>query len=182
MSTDREDDADVPTALRPEVLSGGEAIAGDKAGGFLSFFFTAATNTEPKEGKVKATGDPAARALRQKKNGLFFGEWESLAGRWLAASQPRSRMGVLTVLVLTGSHLRFVYVQRRRGGSKLGDAVAAGEAFPRGQLAWTRRHGKRSTDFQFGFTDGSWGTLTIPDDKYFLELFPGTLGHKDPIP
>ena len=35
---------------------------------------------------------------------------------------------------------------------------------------------------RFGFTDGSWGTLLVPDDKEFLTLFPGTLTHKERIP
>lgn len=181
MSSGKEDDADMPLTRRPEVL-GGHSMPGDKLGGLLSAFFSAASYNEPRADKVKATGDPAVRGQRQKKNGLFFGEWDSLAGQWLAAGQPRSRCGVITVLALTSSHLRFVYVQRRRGGSRLGDAVEPGAAFHRSLLSWTRRTHNRSDSFQFGFTDASWGTLTIPSSKEFLQLFPGTLTHIDPIP
>ncbi|MFI0217819.1 hypothetical protein [Streptomyces lydicus] len=34
----------------------------------------------------------------------------------------------------------------------------------------------------FGFTDGSWGTLLVPQEQEFLTLFPGTLTHKERIP
>lgn len=58
----------------------------------------------------------------------------------------------------------------------------SGTCFPRTALAWTRHRAGGRKEFQFGFADGSWGTLMVPQDKEFLALFPGTLTHKDPIP
>ncbi|MFH8572323.1 hypothetical protein [Streptomyces sp. NPDC017993] len=180
MSDLREDDADVPPDRRPKVLAG-SALPGDKRRGFFSFLFESATLTDPKPGSVKATGDPAARAKRQKKNGRFFGTWDSLAGQWLAAGQPQSDTGVITVLMLTDCRLRFAYIQNVHRSQTAPD-VEAGVCFPRAALAWTRRRSSGQKEFQFGFTDGSWGTLLIPQEKEFLTLFPGTFTHKERIP
>ncbi|MFG2532639.1 hypothetical protein [Streptomyces sp. NPDC048516] len=180
LSDGREDDADVPPDRQPKVLIG-QSRPGDRRRGFLSFLFETATLTDPRPGPVKATGDPTARVKRQKKNGRFFGTWESLAGQWLAAGQPNAETRVITFVALTEYQLRFVYVQNIRR-SQTDRAVEAGACFPRTALAWTRHRASGRKEFQFGFGDGSWGTLMVPQDKEFLALFPGTLTHKDPIP
>ncbi|WP_405740271.1 hypothetical protein OG422_05405 [Streptomyces sp. NBC_01525] len=71
--------------------------------------------------------------------------------------------------------------QKRRGGSKLGDAYEMGPVFRCDAIAWTRRKHKGSKEFQIGFTDESWGTTVIPEGVAFLKAFPGTLSPKDPI-
>ncbi|MGW7572581.1 hypothetical protein [Streptomyces sp. NPDC054765] len=180
MSDRREDDADVPPGRQPKVLVG-HGRPGDGRRGFFSFLFDTATLTDPKPGPVKATGDPAARVKRQKKNGRFFGTWDSLAGQWLAAGQPHAETGVIIFVALTECSLRFVYVQNVRR-SQTGRAVESGACFSRTALAWTRHRAGGRKEFQFGFADGSWGTLLVPQDKEFLALFPGTLTHKNPIP
>ncbi|MFG2399444.1 hypothetical protein [Streptomyces lydicus] len=84
-------------------------------------------------------------------------------------------------MALTELHLRFVYVQNVRR-SQTDRAVEAGACFPRTALAWTRRRNGARKEFQFGFTDGSWGTLLVPQEREFLTLFPVTLTHKERIP
>ncbi|MDC7338595.1 hypothetical protein [Streptomyces lydicus] len=180
LSDRREDDADVPPDRQPKVLVG-RSGPGDKRRGFLSFLFETATLTDPKPGPVRATGDPADRMKRQRKNGRFFGTWDSLAGQWLAAGQPHAETAVISCVALTELHLRFVYVQNVRR-SQTDRAIEAGACFPRTTLAWTRRRNGARKEFQFGFTDGSWGTLLVPQEREFLTLFPGTLTHKERIP
>ncbi|MFI0788511.1 hypothetical protein ACH4Q6_23290 [Streptomyces lydicus] len=104
-----------------------------------------------------------------------------MAGQWLAAGQPCAETGVITFVALTELHLRFVYVQNVRR-SQTDRAVEAGACFPRAALTWTRRRNSARKEFQFGFTDGSWGTLLVPQEQEFLTMFPGTLTHKERIP
>ncbi|MCB5907607.1 hypothetical protein [Streptomyces pinistramenti] len=170
----------VPRARRPEVLVGhGGACAPLVRLG--SVLFGILTNDVPALAPTKATDDLAVRKQRQAGNGAFFGTWDSLAGQWLAAGQPHSASGVTTAVALAGDRMRFVYVQSRRVSGKLGDAVELGAEFPRAALSWTRLRDS-SKDVQFGFADGSWGTLLVPDMDDFLEHFPETLSRKEPIP
>ncbi|MFG2223942.1 hypothetical protein [Streptomyces sp. NPDC048644] len=171
---------DVPRARRPEVLvgHGGAGAPFAKLGRVL---FGILTNDVPALSAATATDDLAVRKKRQASNGAFFGTWDSLAGRWLAAGQPRSSSGVTTAVALTDGTMRFVYVQSRRLSGKLGNAVELGAAFPRDALVWTRRSGV-FRDVQFGFADGSWGTLFVAEMEDFLQQFPETLSHKQPIP
>ncbi|MEU5209471.1 hypothetical protein [Streptomyces sp. NPDC020742] len=180
MASNREDDADAPPERQPKVLAGCRR-PGDRRRGLLSFLFESATLTDPKPGPVRATNDPADRAKRQKRNGRFFGTWDSLAGLWLAAGQPQAETGVITYVALSATHLRFVYVQNVRRSQEI-PAVEPGACFRRADLLWTRRRESSGKEFQFGFMDNSWGTFVVPSDKEFLALFPGTLTHKDLIP
>ncbi|MFH8403615.1 hypothetical protein ACH4FX_02410 [Streptomyces sp. NPDC018019] len=61
------------------------------------------------------------------------------------------------------------------------DTVQLGACFDRGCLAWTRRR-NTGLDVQFGFTDGSWGTVVVTPEEDFMQVFPGTLPHTVPIP
>ncbi|MFI7099747.1 hypothetical protein ACIBK8_10355 [Streptomyces sp. NPDC050161] len=171
---------DVPRARRPEVLVGHGGI-GTPFAKLGKALFGILTNDVPALSTTTATDDLAVRKKRQAGNGAFFGTWDSLAGRWLAAGQPRSASGVTTTVALTDGTMRFVYVQSRRLSGKLGNAVEPGAAFPRDALVWTRRS-NTFRDVQFGFADGSWGTLLVPDMDDFLEYFPETLSHQQPIP
>ncbi|WP_411140027.1 hypothetical protein [Streptomyces sp. x-80] len=173
---------DAPKELRPQVLVG-HHMRGDgwaHALSFIPFAFKVVLNEFPSPSA--GSDDPAVRVQRQKQNSKFFGSWDSLAGKLMAAAQPRCSGGVTTTFALSGDQARFVYWQRRRWGAKLGDAHELGESFRRDSIAWTRRRSKNLGEFQFGFDDGSWGTLLTPDSDAFVEQFPHTLTHKDPIP
>ncbi|MEV5597353.1 hypothetical protein [Streptomyces sp. NPDC052496] len=168
---------DVPAQRRPRVLAG----EGGLWGALLSGFFKGAVNDVGSPSTRESVEDPAGRPERQERNASFFGGWDSLAGQWLAAAQPRSRAGLVTAVVLTDRQVRFVYVPSRRLTGRLGDTVEWGACFSRDVLAWTRRR-DTSLDVQFGFTDGSWGTVTVAPEEDFLKAFPGTLSHLVPIP
>ncbi|MET9290529.1 hypothetical protein [Streptomyces sp. NPDC003077] len=174
------DSADVPDRLRPEVLAGKERD-GDFLDRAASVFFRAVVDDVSDGGQTRTADAPAERARRQRRKSPFFGGWDSLAGQWLRAAQPRSRTGVLTFVAVTGAHLRFVYLQKRRFSGKLGDAVEPGPSFRRGDLVWTR-YVSGLGEVQFGFADGSWGALSIHDEDDFAHLFPNTLSEKQPIP
>ncbi|MFD7661667.1 hypothetical protein [Streptomyces sp. NPDC059788] len=174
-----EGDGSVPRRRRPKVL-GGRGGVGDVVARFFRFFYCVVTTDVPALQIPTVSDDPAQRERRQRKKGLFFGTWEGMAGRWMAAGQPRCMPGVNTVVAVTEGHLRFVYVQCARLSGKLG-AVETGAVFRRGDLVWTRRH-NTAGDMQFGFADGSWATLTVPGFQDLVRVFPGTLAPKDPIP
>ncbi len=84
-------------------------------------------------------------------------------------------------MAVTDVCTRFVYVQCRRVRGGLGEAVELGASFSRDALVWTRRHEPKN-EMQFGFSDGSWGTLFVPGEDEFMRHFPETLGHQAPIP
>ncbi|MEU7224538.1 hypothetical protein [Streptomyces chrestomyceticus] len=169
--------SDAPAQRRPQVLAG----EGGLWGAVLSAFFKGVINDVGSPSTRESIEDPAVRPKRQQRNASFFGGWDSLAGQWLAAAQPRSRAGLVTAVVLTDEQLRFVYVPSRRLTGRLGDTVELGASFPRDSLTWTRRR-NTALDVQFGFSDGSWGTVVVAPEEDFLKAFPGTLGHEEPIP
>ncbi|MFD7661666.1 hypothetical protein [Streptomyces sp. NPDC059788] len=124
---------------------------------------------------------PSLRGKRQKNKEPFFGGWDSLAGQFLIAGQPRSKTGAAAVVAVTDVCMRFVYVQYRRVRGGFGEAVELGASFPREALVWTRRHEPKN-EMQFGFSDGSWGTLFVADEDAFMAYLPKTLGREVPIP
>ncbi|MEU7151577.1 hypothetical protein AB0B15_26635 [Streptomyces sp. NPDC045456] len=169
--------SDAPAERRPRALAGEGALWG--AG--ISASFKGVINDVGSPSAREGTEDPAKRPKRQRKNASFFGGRDSLAGQWLAAAQPRSRAGLVTTVVLTDKRLRFEYILRRRLTGRLGDTVELGASFSPDSLTWTRRRNTH-LDMQFGFTDGSWGTVMAAPEEDFLQVFPGTLSHLVPIP
>ncbi|MFH8346242.1 hypothetical protein [Streptomyces sp. NPDC018045] len=169
-----------PDSRRPKVLVGQEKD-GDGWARFLSRLFRIFTTDVPSQQRGASIEGPSLRGKRQKDKESFFGGWDSLAGQFLVAGQPRSKTGAAAVVAVTDVSLRFVYVQYRRIRGGLGEAVELGVSFPHDVLAWTRRHEPKN-EMQFGFSDGSWGTLFVSDEADFIKHFPGTLSHRDPIP
>ncbi|MEU7202005.1 hypothetical protein [Streptomyces sp. NPDC045470] len=169
-----------PDSRRPKVLVGQEKD-GDGWTRFISRVFRVFTTDVPAQQRGVSVEGPSLRGERQKNKDSFFGGWDSLAGQFLIAGQPQSKTGVAAVVAVTDVCMRFVYVQYRRVLGGLGEAVELGASFPHDALVWTRRHEPKN-EMQFGFSDGSWGTLFVPGDGEFMKHFPGTLGHKDPIP
>ncbi|GGN60744.1 hypothetical protein GCM10012285_59060 [Streptomyces kronopolitis] len=173
---------DVPKSVRPKVLVG-HRMPGDGWARVFSVFgliLKLVINDLPSPGK--GSDDPEYRVTAQQRNHRFFGTWDGLAGRIMAASQPLCTGGVVTAIAVSESTLRFVYWQNRRWGVKIGDAYEMGPCFRRDTIAWTRRRGKRGGDVQIGFVDGSWGTLLLPAATEFLAEFPGSLTADDPVP
>ncbi|MGW7572584.1 hypothetical protein [Streptomyces sp. NPDC054765] len=173
---------DAPKAVRPRVLVG-HRMPGDgwaRAFSFIPFVLKVAINDLPSPGT--GSDDPTHRVTSQKRNSRFFGTWDSLAGKLMAASQPLCTGGVVTAIAVTERNVRFIYWQNRRWGVKIGDAHEMGPCFRRDSIAWTRLRRQRGGDVQIGFADGSWGTLLIPAAAAFLAAFPGSLTPDEPIP
>ncbi|MEV5597354.1 hypothetical protein [Streptomyces sp. NPDC052496] len=179
-SRSRDGSSSAPDSRRPRVLVGQEE-AGDGWSRFVSRFFRVFTTDVPAQQRGVAVEGPSLRGKRQKNRDSFFGGWDSLAGQFLIAGQPQSKTGAAAVVAVTDVCMRFVYVQYRRVRGGLGEAVELGASFPHDVLVWTRRHEPKN-EMQFGFRDGSWGTLFVPGDADFMRCFPGTLGHEEPIP
>jgi hypothetical protein len=160
-----------PDEHRPEVFPGVH-MPGDGWGGFLGTIGRILSN-DVLNSPTKACTDPALRGKWQKQRKVFWGDWTSSAGQFLAAVQPRSEAGVNTYLALTDQALRFVYVQRRRGSfNKLGEATELGWSCPLSQLAWVRDHPNMGGDsFEFGFPDGSWAVISVDSKKEFRRQF-----------
>ncbi|MFH8584273.1 hypothetical protein ACH4GP_07735 [Streptomyces celluloflavus] len=179
-STTGKDSCDAPKEKRPEVLTEAQSIQGDLRGKIISFFLRLLANDIPIP--VESQNDPALRIKRQRQKSSFFGGWDSLAGQWLAAAQPRSKVGVITYVAITESTLQFVYAQAPRSGGEVNGVTELGASFDRASLVWTRQHQSQVGEYLFGFSDGSWGALMGPREESFRRWFPGTLTHKDPIP
>ncbi|MGY5080172.1 hypothetical protein ACWIGX_24305 [Streptomyces nigrescens] len=173
---------DVPDKRRPRVLADGRSSSGDFLGKFGEFVFRFLTADFSSPSQFDKVTDPAKRAKAQKRKKTFFGGWDSLAGQWLAAAQPRAKVGVLVAVALTERNFHFVYAQYNRWNGKLDEAIELGPSFRRDCLSWTRLTGAHDHDVQLGFSDGSWGTLFGPDTEECAKFFPHTLGKRDPIP
>ncbi|WP_206507479.1 hypothetical protein [Streptomyces chrestomyceticus] len=173
---------DAPQAKRPVVLSDAAPVRGDRRGRLGSLLLRLGLNDLPSSSTARTENDPALRRKRQQRKKPFFGGWDSLAGQWLAAAQPRSEVGVLTYAVLTEQTFQFVYAQVPRSGGEITGVMELGASFDRSAIAWTRLHDKQFFDYMYGFTDGSWGVASGPDEEYFRRFFPGALTEKDPIP
>ncbi|MFK8847112.1 hypothetical protein [Streptomyces sp. Ac-502] len=169
-----------PDSRRPKVLVGQEK-EGDGWARFVARVFRVFTSDVPSPQRGTSIEGPSLRGGRQKDKEPFFGGWDSLAGRFLIAGQPQSKTGAAAVVAVTDVCMRFVYVQYRRVRGGLGEAVELGVSFPHDAVVWTRRHAPKN-EMQFGFSDGSWGTLFVSGEEDFIKHFPGTLGHKEPIP
>ncbi|MGP8301311.1 hypothetical protein ACTPOK_25975 [Streptomyces inhibens] len=176
------DGCDVPDRRRPVVLADGRSSSGDFLGKLGEFFFRAATSDVPSPGRADTTLDPAKRAKSQKKKKPFFGGWDSMAGQWLAAAQPRAKVGIIIAVALTERNFQFVYAQHNRWNGKLDEAIELGASFRRDILSWTRLKDGSFNEVQFGFSDGSWGTLLGPDAEERARFFPHMLGEGDAIP
>ncbi|WP_206507480.1 hypothetical protein [Streptomyces chrestomyceticus] len=179
-SRSRDWSSSAPDSRRPKVLVGQEK-EGDGWARFVARVFRVFTNDVPSQQRGTSIEDPSLRGRRQKDKEPFFGGWDSLAGQFLIAGQPKSKTGAAAVVAVTDVCMRFVYVQYRRVLGGLGEAVELGASFPHDAVVWTRRHAPKN-EMQFGFSDGSWGTLFVSGEDDFVRHFPGTLGHKEPIP
>lgn len=121
------------------------------------------------------------REKAKKRNRSQYGEWTSSAGRLLIAVQPRSRAGVYPTLAIAERHIYIVCIQRQRGTlKKLGKATHVTASLRRQDMSWVRERG--DVDYEFGFTDGSWATLSVAFADDLGDFFPNMLGKKDPIP
>ncbi|WP_420032360.1 hypothetical protein ACN2WE_05740 [Streptomyces sp. cg28] len=56
----------------------------------------------------------------------------------------------------------------------LAEAAETGRHCARSQLAWIRRH-KKEAHFEFGFVDGSWATVHVPDHEAVTHRVAGIL-------
>lgn len=173
-----------PDEFRPEVFVG-VSMPGDGWGRFIGLIGRILIN-DVMNTTVEDSADPGLREEYKQDKEVFWGSWESRAGRLLAGLYPRSRTGAIPLLVLTSHNLRVVYVQRRRGSfSKLGEATELGWSCPLTEHAWVREHPHTDKSFEFGFTDGSWAVLqfaAVDEEKDVREHFPGLLDKKTPMP
>ncbi|WP_306323347.1 MULTISPECIES: hypothetical protein [unclassified Streptomyces] len=119
--------------------------------------------------------DPGKREKYKRRKRGFWGGWDSPAGQLETAIQPNSRWWyVRSFLVLTPDALQVFYAPCASSDSfDLAEGAEAGWRCPRSQLAWIRRQ-KKETLFEFGFTDGSWATLNIPNHEFTTQV-PGIL-------
>ncbi|MGW7572582.1 hypothetical protein [Streptomyces sp. NPDC054765] len=176
------DRCDTPDKRRPVVLTHARSGSGDFLGKLGGFFFRTLTADVPSPSGADAALDPVKRAKSQKRKKAFFGGWDSMAGQWLAAAQPRTKAGVIVAVAVTDSHFQFVYAQYNRWNGKLDEAIELGASFRRETLSWSRLTHTNPDEVQLGFTDGSWGTLMGPDADARAKFFPHTLGERDPTP
>ncbi|GGO55970.1 hypothetical protein GCM10012287_48470 [Streptomyces daqingensis] len=119
--------------------------------------------------------DAGQREKCRQEGAAFFGDWTSNAGELLAALQPQSRTGVISMLTVTTHRARVIYIQRRRGSMyRLRDGTELGWSWPLDQLAWVRQRAGKNV--QFGFPDGSWASVVAhtADDlqRYFPHMLP----------
>ncbi|MCH6160548.1 hypothetical protein [Streptomyces marispadix] len=88
---------------------------------------------------------------------------------------------MISVLALTGSGLRIVYIQRRRGSMyRLRSGSELGWAYPLDQLSWIRKCAGKNVEF--GFPDGSWTTLVVHTDEELQQYFPSMLPETAGVP
>ncbi|WP_405838955.1 hypothetical protein OG528_14955 [Streptomyces platensis] len=176
------DRCDAPDNRRPVVLSKARTSSGDFLGKLGGIFFRTLTADIPSPSGGDTALDPVKRAKSQKRKKAFFGGWDSMAGQWLAAAQPRTKVGVIVAVAVTDSHFHFVYAQYNRWNGTLDEAIELGASFRRDALSWNRLTHSAPDEVQLGFTDGSWGTLMGPDADERAKFFPYTLSERDPIP
>lgn len=112
-SRSRGGSSSAPVSRRPRVLVGQEK-SGDGWSRFLSRVFRVFTTDVPSQQRGTSIEDPSLRGRRQKDKEPFFGGWDSLAGQFLIAGQPKSKTGAAAVVAVTDVCMRFVYVQYRR--------------------------------------------------------------------
>lgn len=164
-----------PDAHRPQVFEG-MTTPSDSWGIVLSVLAKIVT-AEISPSAAPVFSDPTQRDACKRENRAFYGGWTSQAGQLLAALQPRSKTGVISLLAVTGQGIRVVYVQRRRGSMyRLRDGTQLGWTYPIGEFSWVRQ--RAGKNLEFGFPDGSWATVVVHtnDDlqKYFPNLLPIT--------
>ncbi|MFJ9178759.1 hypothetical protein [Streptomyces sp. NPDC102360] len=174
----REREPVAPADRRPEVFSDGDDSVGtgQKAKVVASTLFWGDENAA-KTGPKNICDDPGKREKYKRRKRGFWGGWDSLAGQLEAAIQPRSRWWyVYSFLVLTPDGLQVFYAPSAvMPPSGIEDeGVEAGWHCPRSQLAWIR-HQKKAELFEFGFADGSWATLNLPDHEAFTTQVSGIL-------
>ncbi|MFF3496761.1 hypothetical protein ACFYWS_36100 [Streptomyces sp. NPDC002795] len=181
----REREPVAPSDRRPEVFGDayGPVGTGQKAKLVVTTLFWGDENT-PKSGPRNICDDPEKREKFKRRNRGFWGGWDSLAGQLEAAIQPRSRWWyVYSFLVLTPDGIQVFYAPSGvMPPSDIADEGAeAGWHCPRSQLAWIR-HQEKEELFEFGFADGSWATLHLPNPEAFTTQVSGILQAGAPRP
>lgn len=181
----RESEPVAPADRRPEVFgdADGPVGTGQKAKLVATTLFWGDENA-PKNGPKNICDDPNKREKFKRRKRGFWGGWGSLAGQLETAIQPRSRWWyVYSFLVLTPDGLQVFYApSAEMPPSDIADEGAeAGWHCPRSQLAWIRRQ-KKEELFEFGFADGSWATLHLPNPEAFTTQVSGILPAGAPRP
>ncbi|MFD7297899.1 hypothetical protein ACFV9W_31835 [Streptomyces sp. NPDC059897] len=181
----REREPVAPADRRPEVFADerGPVGTGQKTKLVASTLFWGDENA-PKNGTKNICDDPGKREKFKRRKRGFWGGWDSLAGHLQTAIQPRSRWWyVYSFLVLTPDRLQVFYApSAEMPPSDIADEGAeVGWHCPRSQLAWIR-HQKKEELFEFGFADGSWATLHLPNPKAFATQVSGILPAGAPRP